>query len=199
MSETAPGDRPVLAATSPGKRTWRMALWSSVAAAVVAVSLVAVLATRPDAADTVASSPLVGKAAPSVSGVTLAGGRIDLASLRGRYVVLNFFASWCPPCQVEEPQLVQFAAARHGLAGPAVLGVVFGDSASNAASFVRANGADWPVITDPGGRLALSYGVAEPPESFLIAPDGRVAAEIVGGVTAAGLDRLIGEATAENA
>ncbi len=189
------------AASAAGRRPRRarVVLWSSVCAAVVAVSLVAVLASRPAATDTVAASPLLGKTAPAISAVTLSGQRVTLSSLRGRFVVVNFFASWCPPCQVEEPQLVTFAAEHRGAAVATVLGVVFSDSASNAAAFVRSNGVRWPVVTDPGGMIALAYGVADPPASFLVAPDGRVAAEVVGGVTAAGLDQLVSEAKSEHA
>ena len=77
-----------------------------------------------------------------------------------------------------------------------MIGVVFSDSAGNAAAFARSNGVGWPVVTDPGGRIALAYGVADPPDSFLVAPDGRIVADVVGGVTTDGLDRLIGQAQA---
>jgi cytochrome c biogenesis protein CcmG/thiol:disulfide interchange protein DsbE len=164
------------------------------AVALVAICLIALLATRPAAENTLADSPLVGKQAPSLAGSTLTGGRFSLGEDRGKYVVVNFFASWCPACQVEEPQLVQFAAEQRRGTHVAVLGVLFSDSASNAVSFFRSNGATWPAITDPQGQIAITYGVTNPPESFLVAPDGMVLAKIVGGVTASGLDHLIAEA-----
>lgn len=181
---------------SAGPRRRRTALWSAAAVAVAAICLVAVLATRPSGEDTVAASPLVGKPAPAIDAPRLGGGTVSLAGYRGRFVVVNFFASWCPPCQQEEPQLVEFAAAHRGKDAPAVIGVVFSDSAGNAASFARSNGVGWPIVTDAGGRIALAYGVADPPDSFLVGPDGRIVADVVGGVTADGLDRLIGEAQA---
>jgi cytochrome c biogenesis protein CcmG/thiol:disulfide interchange protein DsbE len=182
-----------------GGRRGRTALWASAAVALAAVCLVAVLATRPAGEDTVAASPLVGKPAPAIDARSIdtgaiGGGRVSLAAYRGRFVVVNFFASWCPPCQAEEPQLVEFAAAHRGAGAPAVIGVVFSDSAANAAAFARANGVRWPIVADPGGRIALAFGVADPPDSFLVGPDGRIVADVVGGVTASGLDRLIGEA-----
>ncbi|HEV2361502.1 MAG TPA: TlpA disulfide reductase family protein, partial [Acidimicrobiales bacterium] len=119
-----------------------------------------------------------------------------LASFREEYVVVNFFASWCPPCQLEEPQLVQFAAehgsgAKAGAVRAAIVGVVFGDSASNARSFDVSNRAGWPAVVDPGSAIALSYGVESPPETFVIAPGGRVVAKLDGSVTAAALDSVI--------
>ncbi|MGA3353914.1 MAG: TlpA family protein disulfide reductase, partial [Acidimicrobiales bacterium] len=56
--------------------------------------------------------------------------------------------------------------------------------------------ATWPSLVDPGERIAISYGVDDPPQSFLIAPDGRVVDRILGGVTVAGLDRLVEHALA---
>jgi cytochrome c biogenesis protein CcmG/thiol:disulfide interchange protein DsbE len=152
--------------------------------------LVAVLASRPAATQTT-SSTLLGKPAPLVSGRNLSGGVSSLASLRGRWVLLNFFASWCPPCRAESPELVKFAYSHPGGQKVAVLGVVYGDTASNAAAFERQVGATWPSVADPGEQIAISYGVDDPPQSFLIAPDGRVAYRILGGVTAHGLDRLV--------
>lgn len=172
---------------------------ATVAVALVAVALVVLLATRPQAENVVAQSPLLGKVAPSVSGVTVTGSRTSLAGYRGRYVVLNFFASWCPACQQEEPQLVRFAADHRGTQAPAILAVVFSDSAGNALAFAANEGVTWPVVTDPAGSIALSYGVENPPDSFLISPNGRVLAEILGGVTTAGLDGLLREAAADAA
>jgi cytochrome c biogenesis protein CcmG/thiol:disulfide interchange protein DsbE len=181
------------------KRRRRTALWSALGVGVLAVCLVAVLATRPAGENTLVASPLVGRQAPQVAGTALGGTKVSLAALRGRFVLVNFFASWCPPCQEEAPQLAEFAAAQRGPTGAAVVGVVFSDSAGNAAGFARDYGVTWPIVTDPGGRIALAYGVPDPPESFLVAPDGRVAAAIVGGVTAAGLQQLIDESEASSA
>lgn len=180
------------------------ARWVTASVVVVVAGLVAVLATRPQAVDQV-SSALVGKPAPGIaaapySGVkTVTGAEFDMASLKGRWVVVNFFASWCPPCQEEEPELVTFAYEHRDTVrtpdAPAVLGVVYDDSAGNARNFLRSTGGDWTAVVDPGD-LKIDYGVTGPPETFVVAPDGLVYEHFVGGVTAAGLDQAIAKGTA---
>ncbi len=171
-------------------RQWRLARWAACGVGLGALVLVAVLATRPPATLT-ASSPLIGQPAPAAAGRNLAGGNSSLASLRGHWVLLNFFASWCPPCRTESPELVKFAFSHPAGQRVAVLGVVYGDTAANAAAFEQQLGATWPSIVDPSEQIAINYGVDDPPQSFLIAPDGRVVDRILGGVTAVGLDRLV--------
>ena len=166
----------------------------AIAAGVVVLSLVALLATRDPAQSTVAPSALTGKAAPAVVGESLDGETVRLSDFRGKYVVLNFFASWCVPCQREHDDLMAFSQ-RHGARGDAeVLAVIFSDERSAAKEFFEERGGDWPVISDPNGQVALDYGVRGPPESFLIDPNGIVLTRIVGEVTDDGLERLLAEA-----
>lgn len=167
--------------------------------AVVVGALVAVLATRPSASSTAAASPLLGKPAPPIAGTALTGGPVDLSSMRGRFVVVNFFASWCPPCQVEQPELVQFAFQHRSASDAQVLGVVFADRSANAARFLGSSGAEWPAVADPNGQIALDYGVRGPPETFVVAPDGLVVARLVGAVKSADLDQVLARARAEGA
>ena len=176
----------------------RIARYAALAVGLVALVLVAVLASRPAATQTT-SSPLIGKLAPPLSGRNLTGGHSSLAALRGRFVLVNFYASWCPPCRSESPALVRFAYSRPYGQKVAVLGVVYGDTAPNAAAFERQVGATWPSVVDPSEQIAISYGVNDPPQSFLVAPDGRVLDRILGGVSATGLDRLVGRALAARA
>lgn len=162
---------------------------------VVLVAVAIVVATRPSYQATPVASPLEGQAAPSISGTTLTGQHVSLADYRGRYVYVNFFASWCPPCQAEEPNLVafDFQQQRAG-GGAALLSVVFNDTDAGAKRFVATMGADWPALSDHDGTIANAYGVGSPPETFLIDPRGTVVGRLDGPATTAQLTATLARA-----
>ena len=173
--------------TTPAPRR-HGARWAAGSVLVVSIALVAVLATRPPATATEVDSPLVGAPAPTLVGTTLGGQAFDLSSLAGRWVFVNFFASWCPPCQQEEPDLVAFAFQHRAPGDAALVGVVYDDAASSAKNFLLQSGATWPALDDPNGSIALAYGVRGPPETFLVSPNGIVVAHFDGPLTTASLD-----------
>ncbi|MEA2705016.1 MAG: cytochrome c biosis protein CcmG, thiol:disulfide interchange protein DsbE [Actinomycetota bacterium] len=179
-----------------GLRRTRRALWIAVAVAVPVALLVVVLAVQPPAGTRQVKSPLVGKPAPAATGATIDGAQASLAELRGKWVVVNFFATWCVPCRLEHPDLVRFADQHGTLGDAAVLGVVFGDNTQAVKEFRDKEGGGWPMLTDPSGRIGIDFGVAGVPESFLVDPDGVVVAKIVGGIRAPDLDRLLADARA---
>jgi cytochrome c biogenesis protein CcmG, thiol:disulfide interchange protein DsbE len=176
----------------------RTALVAAVVVGLLAAAFVVVLATRDPSSDRATQSPLIGRPAPSVAGETLAGDSYDLADSRGRWVVVNFFATWCVPCRIEHPELVDFHERHAALGDAAVVSVLFDDAPDTAREFFADEGGDWPVVVDPDGAIGVAYGVARVPESFLVAPDGTVVQRLVGGVTARQLDELLAAYTAED-
>ena len=160
---------------------------------VVMLAFIWTLATSEPATDRRVDSPLTGKVVPTVAGNTIAGGTFDIDRERGRFVIVNFFATWCLPCQQEHPELAAFQRGHAATGDATIVSVIFDDQLDQVREFFDERGGDWPVVIDPDDRMALDFGVGRVPESYVITPDGVVAAKIVGGVTAAGLERLLTE------
>jgi cytochrome c biogenesis protein CcmG/thiol:disulfide interchange protein DsbE len=191
VSDVETPDAPPSAPIAVTRRKSKVARYVVIPIAIVAALLVGILATSKPATDRLADSPLLDQLAPPIEGTTTEGEAFDIDSLRGQWVLVNFFATWCVPCRQEQPELVSFSN-RHGQIGDAtVISVAFDDTAENVQQFFDEHGGEWPVIAANEGRIALDYGVSGVPESFLIDPDGYVRAKVTGGVTSAGLDRLL--------
>lgn len=173
------------------------ARWLSSGVGLIAIALIAVFAVQPPAANQQVQSALIGHRAPPVSGPSVTPSPFTtLDSLTGRWVIVNFFATWCTPCQVEQPQLASFAAAHRSSGDVQLVMVIYNDNTPNVQGFLRAKGGDWPAVQDPGGQVALNYGVSGIPETFLIDPNGVIVGKVTGGSTAAGLDALLAKAKA---
>ena len=196
ITDTTPADEEALTPVVSGLRKSRRVLWIAVAVAVPLCLLVIALANGKPAANRAVQSPLLGKPAPAIEGTTVDGTAASLGALKGKWVVVNFFATWCVPCRQEHPELVRFSQAHEAAGDAAVLGVVYSDNAQAVREFRDKEGGGWAMLTDPKGRIALDYGVAGVPESFLISPDGLVVAKLLGGVRASGLDDLLYQAKA---
>jgi cytochrome c biogenesis protein CcmG/thiol:disulfide interchange protein DsbE len=140
----------------------------------------------------------VGQPAPDFALADLEGNPLRLSDLRGRPVIVNFWASWCGPC-VEEFPLLQTAAARHRAHGLAVVGIVYRDNSEAARDFMARLGATWPAAMDPGEQVADSFGIYGPPETFFIDRTGVVRGRQIGQLTASDLDRQLALALANPA
>ncbi len=123
-------------------------------------------------------SPLIGKPAPPFALKAVGSGEtIDLQSLRGKPVILNFWATWCGPCYEEHPTLVANARA---LPNVQFVGVVFNDEENKIMRFLAERGTAYPTLLDANGKTAIAYGVGGVPETYFINPAGTIVAKYAG-------------------
>jgi len=122
-----------------------------------------------------AGTAQVGALAPDFTSQRLDGSSVRLSQFRGKPVLINFWATWCAPCQDEMP-LIQRAADQYGGAGLTVLAVDYQQTdAKGMAAFLRKVGARFPAVYDPNGRIATAYGVSIGlPVSIFIDRSGKV-------------------------
>lgn len=118
------------------------------------------------------------------------GDPLGLDAFRGRPVLLQFWASWCPPCRAEIPVLKRLQA-RHAQAGFTVLGVSVGEPAEDAVGFARQEALPWPVTSGQDGETAGRYGVSTLPHLFLIDGAGVVRRQWIGLAAEAELDGAV--------
>ena len=124
----------------------------------------------------------VGEAAPTAPLPRLeGGGEESLSAYRGRWVLVNFWASWCVPCRDEAPALETFQR-QHGGAGFTVLGVDSRDLSGDGLEFAQRYGLSYPQLRDGNGDAAHDYGTTGVPENFLIDPRGKVRLRVPGPV-----------------
>jgi cytochrome c biogenesis protein CcmG, thiol:disulfide interchange protein DsbE len=100
-------------------------------------------------------------------------GDLSLASLKGKAVVINFWASWCAPCRDEVPTLEK-AWRRHRHQGLVVLGVDQQDLSSDARAFARKYGMTYPLVRDGPGHVVAKYGLTGVPETFFVGRNGKI-------------------------
>ncbi|MFM7337540.1 MAG: TlpA family protein disulfide reductase [Actinomycetota bacterium] len=164
---------------------------SAIVAVVVAMFFVVLLVAEPDT-DMVARSPLLGQPAPAISSRTIEGDPFALERRKGSWVVLNFFNSTCVPCINEHPLLVDFADAESRRPDGAELYTIINDDNSESIrNFFDKNGGDWSKITDDNGAIAVAFGVARVPETWIIDPNGLVRLRITGELTEGLLGRQV--------
>ena len=173
---------------------------AALAVAVSLVLLVVIFAVSEPRRGALIGRSLIGQPAPDIEGETLNGEFFDLDAHRGRWVVVNFFATWCVGCRVEHPELVAFSD-RHAAEGDAIIvTVAYDDKPDAVRSFFAREGGNWPVLWQRQGGVWVSYGVTAVPETYLVSPAGYVVDKLVGpyGVSADQLDAHIAalEATA---
>jgi cytochrome c biogenesis protein CcmG, thiol:disulfide interchange protein DsbE len=127
------------------------------------------------------ASPLIGKPAPNFVLPAMDGRMLDLAAYQGRPIILNFYASWCAPCRVEHPQLLQLAKDSRFV----VLGVAYRDDPAKTAAYLDELGNPYAQSAiDRQGSVGVQFGLAGVPETYVIGGDGKVLLRHQGEVTA---------------
>jgi cytochrome c biogenesis protein CcmG, thiol:disulfide interchange protein DsbE len=141
------------------------------------------------------AAPAADPAAPAFSLPVLghSGQQISLSDYAGKPLIVNFFASWCPPCQQETPLLARFYRAEHGKV--ALVGLDENDVVANALKFTRAKGVNYPVGWDPQLTAAYAYGVGGLPQTFFLNAKHRIVEHLYGAVTQAELNKGVALAT----
>jgi len=160
-----------------------------IVAAIVAVAAIWLAATQPWASDaSTQTADAAGGADLEIVGQTLDGGAFDSSSYAGRPVVVNFFASWCPPCNSEAPDLVAFAKAHPEVA---FIGVAVKDKPADARGFVAKYGLPYPVVDDGQGEIARRYGVNGIPATMFFDKAGKQVESVVGATDRAGFEERL--------
>lgn len=128
-------------------------------------------------------SPLVGRPAAAFTLTAFDGTPLALDPLRGKVVVVNFWASWCNPACYDEAPVLERAWRTYRDRGVVVVDIDMQDTAEAAREFIRRFELTFPNAPDPGGKVAVEYGVYGVPETFFVDRAGTIRAKHVGAVT----------------
>ena len=172
-------DRGGEARPAPPRPTRRIAALVGIAALIaVVVVAISVLGRLPAASGDVA----VGKPVPNITGTTLDGQSFDLASLRGRPVIVNFWKPTCVPCRDEFP-LLAAKATEHAGDGLVIVGVMSDDPVELAREFAAQYGSSWSSVIDAGGAIKAAYRVLAWPQTYFVDAEGILRSIQIGEVT----------------
>jgi cytochrome c biogenesis protein CcmG/thiol:disulfide interchange protein DsbE len=136
--------------------------------------------------------PLMEGPAPDFTLNLFDGGQLSLSELRGQVVVVNFWASWCPPCRTEAPTY-QDVWESHRERGVTFVGVNYQDTEPPALAFIEEFGITYPNGPEERGRISGAYGVQGVPETFIISQEGEIAEVFIGSPTEAQLTTVLEE------
>ena len=130
--------------------------------------------------------------APALPRQVLNGPRVDLASLRGKPALVNFWASWCGPCKDEAPELKRFDETLGDRAS--LVGVDWNDTPENAEKFIAESGWKYPILRDPSQQVGYDYGLNGLPATFVLNSQGDIVETLQGPQTVATLRRALASA-----
>lgn len=174
-------------ARGTARRAGRIIARHKIISGIVAVLLIGVIAVS-----LATTGPGTQKSYPAAAAFSLpalgeTGQHVSLSQYAGKPVIVNFWASWCSPCQQETPLLARWYKQQHGKV--VLLGLDENDSASAALKFAHAKGVTYPLGFDPNVTVAPKYGVDALPQTFFLNAKHQIVDHVVGGVTMASLDK----------
>jgi thiol-disulfide isomerase/thioredoxin len=181
-------------ATPPGRargtarRAGRLIARHKIISGIVAVFVVAVIAVSVATTGSQNNQPPPQPAAAfSLPVLGATGQHMSLSEYAGKPVIINFWASWCSPCQQETPLLARWYKQQHGKV--VLLGLDENDTASAALKFAHAKGVTYPLGFDPNVIVAPKYGVDALPQTFFLNAKHQIVDHVVGAVTTASLNK----------
>ena len=174
------------------------ARWAALAVGLVVVVFGVILALNvgSDPQADALKSQLLGKQAPAFDVRTLDGEPVTLADVAGKSVVVNFWNTWCIPCQQELPALKAFYKDHAHDPDFVMLGIVRRDDTSTVRKFVDGEGLDWTIALDTDKQAALDFGTRGQPETYAISPSGQIVAAKYGPMSQKELETFLSVARA---
>jgi cytochrome c biogenesis protein CcmG/thiol:disulfide interchange protein DsbE len=167
----------------------------ALAIGVVLVAFAVLLASQVNVSPSFEGGNLLGKAVPAFDLPSLTGGaNVRANDLRGKVVLVNFWNSWCIPCQQEHASLQAFYERHKSEADFEMIGILRDDTAAAARASVREHDDRWSFVTDPQGQAALMFGTTGQPESYMVAPNGIVVSFLRSAASLSNLEQMLAAA-----
>ena len=158
----------------------------------VLVAFAVLLASQVNASPSYKGANLLDKPVPTFNLPALDGtGRVRSADLQGKVVLINFWNSWCIPCQQEHAALSSFYTSHAKDPDFEMIGIVRDDTTKAARAWVAEHHDGWQFATDPDGQATLGFGTTGQPESYMIAPNGIVVGLFRSAVTVSDLEEML--------
>ena len=162
------------------------------AVGVVLVGLAVLLASQVNNDPSYKGGNLLGKPVPAFDLPALNGGaNVRSADLKGKVVLVNFWNSWCIPCQQEHAALSAFYERHRDDGDIEMVGILRDDTAAAARAYVRSHHDRWTFVTDPSGQASLMFGTTGQPETYMVAPSGIVVSFLRSPVSADNLEQML--------